>query len=80
MMGEARNPHFHDFGISGRVHEPQNQYSLSLETPGSFQESRTILVQLFKILCLESSKYQNTCCGALEKARAEKHADRLIDC
>ena len=25
LMGESENPHFHDFGISGRAPEPQNQ-------------------------------------------------------
>ena len=33
-MGEPQTPHFYDFGISGRVPEPQNQLFLSLETPG----------------------------------------------
>ena len=33
-MGEPTNPHFCDFGIWGRVPKPQNQYYLSLETPG----------------------------------------------
>ena len=32
-MGEPENPHFHDFGILGRVPEPQNQLYLTLETP-----------------------------------------------
>ena len=32
-MGEAENPNFHDFGLFGRVPEPQNQYYSSLETP-----------------------------------------------
>ena len=33
-MGETQTPHFYDFWIFGRVPEPQNQYYLSLETPG----------------------------------------------
>ena len=34
LMGETKKPHFNDFKILGRVHEPQNQYYLSLETQG----------------------------------------------
>ena len=34
-MGEPKNPDFYDFEIFGRVPEPQNQYYLSSETPGS---------------------------------------------
>ena len=37
-MREPQTPHFYDFGISGRVPEPQNQYYLSLETPGYLNE------------------------------------------
>ena len=33
-MGEAKNLQFYDFGILGRVPGSQNQYDLSLETPG----------------------------------------------
>ena len=33
--------HFHDFGISGRVHELQTIYS-SLETPGYLKEFKEI--------------------------------------
>ena len=33
-MGEAQTPHFYDFGILEPVTKPQNQYYLSLETPG----------------------------------------------
>ena len=39
-MGEPRIPHFYDVGLSGRVHEPQNQLSLSVETPGYFKMPR----------------------------------------
>ena len=31
-------PHFHDFGIFGRVQTPQNQLVLSLETSGYFKK------------------------------------------
>ena len=39
-MGEPTNPHFYDFGIFGRVLEPQNQYYLSLETPGHLNKKQ----------------------------------------
>ena len=39
-MGEPKNLHFYDFGISGRVPEPQNQYDFSLETPGYLTKSK----------------------------------------
>ena len=39
-MGETETSHFYDFGISGRVPEPQNQYYLSLETPSHSKESK----------------------------------------
>ena len=39
-MGKPINPHFYDFGIWGRVPEPQNQYYLSLETTGYLKELR----------------------------------------
>ena len=37
-----QTPHFHDFGIFERVPEPQNQYYLSLETPGHSKQSQKI--------------------------------------
>ena len=39
-MGEPKTLHFYDFEISGRVPEPQNQYDLSLDTPGYRNKSR----------------------------------------
>ena len=39
-MGEPKTSHFHDFGISGRVPELQNQYYLFVETPGYLKESK----------------------------------------
>ena len=41
-MGESENQHFHDFGISGRVLELQDQLFLFLERPGYFKYSRNI--------------------------------------
>ena len=38
-MGEPRNAHFHDFWISGRVHDPQKIFLL-LDTPGYHKKSR----------------------------------------
>ena len=38
-MGEPQTS-FYDFGISGRVPEPQNQYYLSLETSEYFNKSK----------------------------------------
>ena len=37
-MGEPQNHHFYDFGIFERVPAPQNQLSLSLETPGHLKQ------------------------------------------
>ena len=39
-MGESPNPHFYDFGIFGRVPEPQHPLFLYLETPGYFKKSK----------------------------------------
>ena len=41
-MGETGNPHFYDFGISGRVPGSQIQLILSSETPGYLKQSETI--------------------------------------
>ena len=41
-MGEPRNLHFYDFGIFGRVPEPQHQLILSLETPVYLNKSKKI--------------------------------------
>ena len=40
--GESQTPNFYDFGISGRVPETQNQYNLSLETPGRLKKIKII--------------------------------------
>ncbi len=47
-MGEPKNPHFYDAGISGRVPEPQNQLLLSLETPGYLNKIKKYLCNSFK--------------------------------
>ena len=36
--------HFHDFGSSGRVHDSQNQYDLSSETPEYFSNEKHEMV------------------------------------
>ena len=45
-MGEPQTPHFDDFGIFGRVTKPQNQLSLSLETPGDLKRIKKIPKQV----------------------------------
>ena len=42
LWEKPKTTHFHDFGSSGRVPEPQNQYDASLETAGYFEKSITI--------------------------------------
>ena len=39
-MGEPQTPHFYDFGILGRVAEPQIQYDLFLKTQDTFKKSK----------------------------------------
>ena len=48
-MGEPKNPHFYDFGISEPVTEPKNQLFLSLETPGYVTKNREF-PNLYKLL------------------------------
>ena len=43
LIGEPKTPHFYDFGILGRVPEPQSQLCLSLETPGHLKEIKKSL-------------------------------------
>ena len=59
-MGDPQTPHFHDFGISGRVPEPQNQYYSSLETPGYLNKSRKIRGTCSKHISLKSKNSENT--------------------
>ena len=47
-----KNPHFHDFGIFGRVQTPKNQHYLSLDTPGHFNKIKKIHWNILKTLCL----------------------------
>ena len=39
VLENTQTPHFHDFGISGRVHDSQNELFSSSETPGTFNNS-----------------------------------------
>ena len=41
-MREADTLHVYDLGISGRVHDSQNQLHSDFETPGYLQKSRKI--------------------------------------
>ena len=41
-MGEARTPHFYEFGISEPVTMPKNQHYLFLETPGHIKKIQKI--------------------------------------
>ena len=52
-MRETETPHVHDFGISGRVAEPRNHLSLSLETPGYLKRIQDKL-NLLKHIILKS--------------------------
>ena len=45
-MGDSKNHHFYDFGISRRVPEPRNQLFLYFETAGYLKKSRNILEHL----------------------------------
>ena len=38
IIGEPENHHFYDFGISEPATKPQNQYNLSLGTPGYLKQ------------------------------------------
>ena len=38
LWEKSQTPHVHDFGISRRVHDSQNQLYLSLETPGYLKQ------------------------------------------
>ena len=38
LWERPKTPNYYDFGISGSVHDSQNQYYVSLETPGYFKK------------------------------------------
>ena len=54
-MGDTETPHFYDFGISVRVHEPQNHLCSSLETPGYLKKPRKSKI-IFKHIILTNLK------------------------
>ena len=47
-MGETATSNFYDFGISGRVPEPQNQLFLSLDTQRYLEKSRKSIINFNK--------------------------------
>ena len=47
-MLKAQNSKFHDFGNLGRVQTPQNQYDLSLETPGHLKQNQENNLEHFR--------------------------------
>ena len=58
-MGETGNHHFHDFGISGQVHDSQNQY-IFFETPRYSKQSKKKPESCFQeILFLKIEKFAN---------------------
>ena len=70
-MGEPKNHRFYDFGIFGRVPEPQNQLCLSLETPGylkSFKKNPTH----FEYISFINIKTLEIVFRCLEKAGTDK--------
>ena len=61
-MGEPKNSHSYDFGISGRDPEPQNQLCLSLETPGylkQVQENPWNILNNIVLISLKCCEIQN---------------------
>ena len=52
-MGEPENPHAHDFGMFESGPETQNQYYLSLETPGYLKSFKK--ANLKNMICVNSN-------------------------
>ena len=52
LWENSKTPRVHDFRISERFPEPQNQYDLSLETPRYFGKSRTSETVLGNVMFL----------------------------
>ena len=71
-MGEPKNPHVYDFGILGRVPEPQNQYYLSLETPRYLQHSKKKRIIFKNIYIIKSQLFGNPDVRPFPKRRAPK--------
>ena len=59
-MGEPENHHFYDFGVLGRVPEPQNHLVLSFETPGYLNKIKKILGTFYVFVNLEVSEIRNS--------------------
>ena len=50
VPASRQSPHFYDFGIFGRVHEPQNPYYLSFETPRHLKQFKKIPKSFLNII------------------------------
>ncbi len=62
-LGEnPKTAHFHDLRILGCVPEAQNQYDLSVATPGYFKDSKKSPNHLKQILFVEASNMKDRVC------------------
>ena len=74
---KPNNPHVHDFGISGRVHDSKNQQYVSLATPGHSKQFHKHS-DVFKHMVLDiSTPWKSSWLDILEKTRADNHATSL---
>ena len=71
-MGEPQTPHFYDFGIPGRVPEPQNQYYLSLETLGYLKKSNRTQNIFWNIICIKLTILEIPNFEKMEKTGTDK--------
>ena len=79
-MGEPQTPHFYDFGILGRVPEPQNQLFLSLETPGHLKQIKKIpLNNLKTYYCYKTQNSGNRTFWEFPKGQAPNNPDVPFD-
>ena len=74
-MERPKTRHVHDFGISRRDHEPQNQHDLSFEATGYSDKSKKIPNQFQKYYSWKSHNFGNQLLMFLEKTGAENHGD-----
>ena len=73
-MGGTETPHLYDFGIFGRVPEPQNQLYLSLETPGHLNQiKKTPGTFLGSIIVIHRKKPKMHYLAILKKTAAGKY-------
>ena len=72
-MGEQTIHHFHDFGISGRVHDSQNQlFSFFWKHQDTLNDPRTISKSFFKIWLEMSKLWKSTILKISENIEADK--------